>query len=224
MKNLITKEEKDQIDNICKDYQIVNYSINPDGSIDVDGKVDIEFMNRDLFKLPLKFNKVSGDFYCSDHELTSLSGSPRIVGGNFYCSDNNLTSLVGGPVTVGGNFYCRYNQLTSLEGSPTTVGKHFTFTGNHLLSTLEGAPHTIGGDFSAVDIELSSTYSGNIDIEIGGDCFIILNKSLQLLDDNIEHIKLILKYQRHFYIWNDDMTLNDENFQLLLDEIKDGLL
>jgi hypothetical protein len=34
---------------------------------------------------------------------------------------------------------------------------------------------------------------------------------------------LILKYQRHFFIWNDDLTLNVDNFNDLLAEINEGL-
>jgi hypothetical protein len=72
-----------EIHDICKRYLISNYTINPDGSIDVDG--DVSIANGRLTKLPLKFNKVSGDFYCSYNELTSLEGCPKEVGYYFYC-------------------------------------------------------------------------------------------------------------------------------------------
>jgi len=178
MKNLITKEEKDRIDSICTQYSIMKYSINPDGSIDVDGYVRI--VNVDLVEFPIKFNKVSGDFYC-------------------YM--NNLTSLEGGPITVGGDFSCYYNEITSLEG----------------------APHTVVGDLICSRNKLTSTYSGDIDIELVGDVELSNNELPQLLQDNIIHIKLILKYQRHFMIWNDDLTLNVDNFKDLILEIEEGL-
>ena len=73
--------------------KIENYTINPDGSIDVDGNVSIE--NGRLEKLPLKFNKVSGDFYCSYNKLKTLEHSPLIIGGHFYCMNNPLESLEG---------------------------------------------------------------------------------------------------------------------------------
>lgn len=41
MKNLITKEEKDNIDSICEVYNIRNYSINSDGTVDVNGRVNL---------------------------------------------------------------------------------------------------------------------------------------------------------------------------------------
>ena len=112
------------IDLICKKYDIENYTINQDESINVNGNVDLS-MKKKLTKLPLKFNKVSGNFYCHSNQLTSLEGSPKEIGGNFYCSNNKLTSLEGGPKEVGRYFCCQYNQLTSLEGGPKKVCGNF---------------------------------------------------------------------------------------------------
>lgn len=99
------------IDKICREFGITNYTINEDESIDVDGNVDLS--NKKLIKLPLKFRNVSGNFYCFYNQLTSLEGGPTHVGGNFYCSDNQLTSLEGCPTHVGGYFNCSNNQLTN---------------------------------------------------------------------------------------------------------------
>ena len=43
----------EDIDSICKEYGIENYTINNDSSIDVNGDVDLAY--RRLSKLPLKF-------------------------------------------------------------------------------------------------------------------------------------------------------------------------
>ena len=83
------------------------YTINNDGSIDVDGIVDLSQMN--LTKISFKFRNVSGSFYCYNNQLTSLEGSPNTVGGNFHCYNNQLTSLEGAPNSVGGNFICYDN-------------------------------------------------------------------------------------------------------------------
>jgi hypothetical protein len=100
------------------------YTINEDGSIDVNGSVYIN-NNRDLIKIPFKFRNVSGYFICNDDQLTSLEGTPNSVGGEFWCSNNQLTSLEGGPSNVGGKFYCYGNKLISLEGAPSNVGGDF---------------------------------------------------------------------------------------------------
>ncbi len=98
-----------KIEKICKRYGITNYIINDDGSIDVNGDVDLSF--KDLTELPLIFNKVSGYFGCGYNKLTTLKGSPRWVGGSFSCTYNKLTSLEFGPDYVGGWFSCETNPL-----------------------------------------------------------------------------------------------------------------
>jgi len=113
----------ENIKDICKEYGIINYTINDDLTIDVNGNVYLSRIG--LTKLPLKFNKVIGYFYCSYNQLTSLDGCPKEVGGDFDCSSNNLTSLEGSPKEVGGYFSCSRNNLTSLEGSPKEVGGYF---------------------------------------------------------------------------------------------------
>ena len=97
-------KNEEEIKKICKRYDIKNYTINTDGSIDVDDDVDLSY--RKLTKIPLNFNKVSGNFWIRNTNLTSLEGCPKEVGGGFYCSDNNLTSLKGCPKEVMGYFYC----------------------------------------------------------------------------------------------------------------------
>ena len=105
--------------------EIISRSIkNPDGSIDVDGPVELTDLK--LEKLPLKFNKIhDGWFDCAHNKLTTLEGSPNIVEGSFYCSDNQLTNLNGGPIDIKVIFDCSTNNLTSLEGCPTRVGWKF---------------------------------------------------------------------------------------------------
>jgi len=95
-------------------YKIKNYTFNDDGSIDVNGGVDLSFKH--LTKIPFKFRNVSGSFYCDYNSLTSLSGGPKTTGHDFSCNGNNLTSLDGCPKTVGNNFHCQSNKLlTSLD-------------------------------------------------------------------------------------------------------------
>ena len=95
---------------ICKQYNITNYTINPDGSIDVNGNVFL--YKKGLTEFPLTFNKVTGNFDCGENNLTSLKGSPRWIGGGFYCDHNILTSLEFSPDYVDRDFWCQYNNLT----------------------------------------------------------------------------------------------------------------
>lgn len=220
MTNLITKEEKDKIDLICKEYNIKKYTINSDGAIDVAG--DVTLTNKHLFELPLRFNKVSGSFYCMFNELSNLKGSPSIVGGNYDVSCNRLTSLQGMPNVIAGDFQCYENDLSTLLGGPIQVDGDVD-CGDNFFESLTGLPGKVGGCFRCYNNKLLSTYSGDVDIEITGDFNINPATLPVLIHNNLIHIKLIMKYQRHFMIWNDDLTLNEENFNELIVDIKDGL-
>jgi hypothetical protein len=110
---------------ICKRYKITNYTINDDGSIDVNG--DVYLINKGLTELPLIFNRVTGEFDCSRNRLTSLKGSPRWVGRYFDCGNNRLASLEFSPDYVGDGFYCGWNQLTD-NYSDTEIGGDFYTT------------------------------------------------------------------------------------------------
>lgn len=124
----------------CKKYGIIYYSINNDMTIDVTGDVDLSKMK--LKTLPLNFNKVTGDFYCSFNNLTSLEGCPKIIGGEFSCNDNELKSLKYGPIKIGTSYNCSKNNLTDLIGAPTNISRLFDCSHNPLKS-LKGSPKKV---------------------------------------------------------------------------------
>jgi signal peptidase I len=137
-----------------KTYGILgDYTINPDGSVDVDG--DVKMVRMGLTKIPVKFGKVGGYFDCSDNHLTSLEFAPSYVGGSFSCQFNKLTSLEFAPSYVSSTFYCYENNLTSLEGCPYYVGGWFDCSKN-LLTSLEFAPSKVGGYFNCSYNNLTS--------------------------------------------------------------------
>ena len=112
-------ENHADIHRVCKEYGIENYTINSDGSIDVND--DVYLFRKNLTELPLKFNRVTGGFYCNNNQLTSLEGSPLSTG-SFRCYNNKLTSLEGAPKSIIGDFSCWNNQLTSLDHLPEVSG------------------------------------------------------------------------------------------------------
>ncbi len=139
------RQSDEEIHKLCKEYNIRNYTVNLDGSIDVDGDVDLYYytglqtkgrpsIHSCLNKIPLKFNRVEGFFDCRFNKLTSLKGSPNYVVGNFYCGNNLLRTLKDGPKEVMGDYDCQYSGTTSgivsLEGFPDYLGGHFNCRGN----------------------------------------------------------------------------------------------
>jgi hypothetical protein len=126
-----------KIHDICKQYDIKNYTINTDGSIDVDDDVYL----RELPKLPLKFNKVNGWFDCSYNELT-LEGSPKEVNDNFNCHHNRLTSFEFAPKIIRGDFICTDNNIKTFEYFPSFV-KYFNCIGNPIWLITKKMNHLI---------------------------------------------------------------------------------
>jgi hypothetical protein len=120
-----------EVAKICKKYDIENWILNPDGTVDIDGSVYLSVQK--LTKLPLKFGRVTGDFWCHNNKLTTLENCPKEIGGNFYCHSNQLTSLEGCPTEIGGDFYCWANQLTSLKGAPEYIEGKVDFMPNYNL-------------------------------------------------------------------------------------------
>ena len=127
-------EDFDESNQICQKYNISWYTINLDGTGDIDGQVDLS--DEYLSELPLKFGRVSGNFICHSNSLVSLAGSPHNVGGSFDCSHNRLFSLKGGPQYVGGYFTCAYNNLNSLLDGPNTVVGNYYFDNNELTNVI----------------------------------------------------------------------------------------
>ena len=182
------------IEEICKKYGIENYTINDDGSIDVDGSVNINFY--DLTELQLKFGVVTLDFYCSDNKLTTLKGSPKSVGRFFNCSANNLTSLEGCPDSVGHDFECDLNKLTDLKGCPKSVGGRFDCRDNELYD-IDFIPEFIGKDFVS-HMNPIGVLCNNVDID-----FLRAFKSYKVLKDNVVNLKrlkyLMSQFDKSFY-------------------------
>ena len=131
-------ESNEDIDYICQKYGIKNYSINDDGTIDVDG--DVHLFNKDLKELPLKFGKVTGYFSCGHNKLNSLEGSPKFVGGYFSCYDNQLKTLEGGPKIVMCQYYCINNQLVNFKGFPEDYDDKVSIANNPVYDLIENIP------------------------------------------------------------------------------------
>jgi hypothetical protein len=194
-----------EVEKICKKYDIENYTLNPDGTVDVEG--DVYLSGQRLSKLPLKFGRVTGDFSCSDNKLTSLEGCPREIGGNFWCHNNKLTSLEGCPREISGDFLCKVNKLTSLEGSPTEIGGNFWCYFNQLTS-LKGAPEYIEGWVDFMPNDNLPEY---------------IQQILDLNDDDRNIQKYILKWQKDYDIWRKDGSFNQERFILMMQDAGDEL-
>ena len=84
---------------------------------------DLNIANLYLKYIPVRLNKVNGDFYCDYNELTSLYNCPRFVAGGVFCYRNKLTSLKYCPETINGNFYCAFNPIKDCSHNCKIGGK-----------------------------------------------------------------------------------------------------
>jgi hypothetical protein len=146
-------ENNSHIDTICKEYNIINYTINSDNSVDVDG--DVYLWGKKLKSIPLNFNIVNGYFGCGWNYLISLKGCPIRVGDYFYCYRNKLTSLQYSPQYVeNGDFNCNWNKIESLQYCTELIRSDFYCRSNKLTS-LEYHP-TVYGKFSCYNNQINT--------------------------------------------------------------------
>jgi hypothetical protein len=174
-----------EVEKIIRDYWIKldKFSINDDGTIDIDGNVEFSKVMNFLTELPLKFNKVSGDFDCSRLSLITLKGCP---------------------IEVGGAFDCSYNQLNSLVYLPRKIG---TLVIDNMIPSLSTSG--INCRFNEV-VFLFRTNIPNVGLP-------------PAIVKYARHIKTVLHYQNYFDVWNEDLSLNEANFDEIIADIFDGL-
>lgn len=233
--------KKVEIISLCGRWNISNFTINDDFSIDVQG--DVFFGSPiDGGELPLTFNIINGNFFCAATGLTTLKGSPRIVNGYYDCSTNKLESLefspnyIGTdllchncgltdlkhfPEHIGGDIICSYNKLTSLENIQSIIDGKLDCRGND-ITTLVGGPTEVNTFNLSKNINLKTTLGFPKKMAL---MYEIKNtaipKVIQYLD--WEDFFIVVNNQEDYKIWNTDLTLNTSRFNILLDDIKKGI-
>ena len=119
---------KEQIKQWLDQYEVKNYTINEDFTVDVDGDVNLSYKN--LTNFNVQFGIVKGNFYCYKNKLTSLEGCPQKLTEYFDCSNNKLISLQGCPQKVGKNFNCNNNPIRDLNDFHCEISGIFYHTGS----------------------------------------------------------------------------------------------
>lgn len=109
-------ETNELIKEFCEAFDIINYTINPDMSVDVDGDVNISYVG--IGEFPFEFNRVTGNFNCSYNCFSSIYKGPKYVGGIFDVSYNMLCTFQYFPVEIGGTVLAYNNEFESLEQMP----------------------------------------------------------------------------------------------------------
>jgi hypothetical protein len=190
---------------------------------------------------------VGTNYDCSENNLETLDGCAKEVGGNLLCNNNNLVNLKGSPALIQGYFNCKNNKLKTLTGSPQELNGRFHLSHN-LLNNFEGSPKKIWGEIYAtsnflinlkglspdfdgrlfLDASTKSINTGQVDyknmsVELRRESKFGHNFMPSLILTNNCHVDLIVKFQRHYEVWTKDDELDQANFQILMEDIEDGL-
>lgn len=120
---------KAEIEGICEMYNINDYQINDDGTVDVNGNVYLA--HQKLNKLPLKFGIIFGRFDCSYNLLENLEGCPNEVYSELNASHNNLNTLFYFPKAVYQDILLDFNKLPKIY--LTAIGKDLIVYGTDEL-------------------------------------------------------------------------------------------
>ena len=131
---------KKYIKEVCKKYNIKNYTINSDMTVDVNDDVYIRYSN--LKELPIYFNIVDDNFVCDSQNLNSLKGCPRKVYGGFDASYNKLKDLKYFPEYVEGNVFLDYNDISDLTYLPKKTSLNINLSGNEIRTFKNLFNHT----------------------------------------------------------------------------------
>ena len=134
-----------------KEYNIKNYTIKKDLTIDVNRIVKLQNYKEKRLPNYIQFGKTESWFFYNCPNLESLEGCPKEVETCIWISDcPNLESLEGCPKEVGEDFVCHdCPKLTSLQGAPQNVGNDFWCGG-------------CGKRFTIEDVEEVSNVKGKI--------------------------------------------------------------
>lgn len=113
---------KDDIIKFLNDNNIKDYVISEDLIVDVNGDVKLRCneLLTNLRRIPIKFGYVSGEFDCSNNNLTTLENCPHTVK-KFDCSENSLINLKHCPLNITLNFYANNNKLSTLIDFPKSI-------------------------------------------------------------------------------------------------------
>lgn len=204
------------IDKFCQSYNIKNYIINSDGSIDVNGSVNLRHENRRstiIERIPIKFNAVYGDFDVSYNNIKNLNNFPRFISGSLICRSNRLETL-SGSVKYANSIIASNNRISSLVGCPKVLIK--LDVDHNLLTNLVGCPEGI--EVSVNSNRLKSLRGLNnskiLRLDTSYLPYIIRNSKIPYFIDSV------CKWQNEYSIWDNNDSLNMYRFNEMIRDIE----
>lgn len=149
-------------------YNIKNYTIQPDGVVDVNGDIDLNGFTEE--SILVQFGTVTGSFDLGQATaITSFKGAPRIVGEHCYCDTSTMSSLEGIPKSIGGDVSFFKTNIKSLSGIDKLVNQI-----DGMVYLDENTSHILG--------LLRIKGIKSIDVDFGGKLDEIMNRHIKTGD------------------------------------------
>lgn len=126
------KMTKNEVYNWLFQYNINDFYVKKDLTVDVLGSVDIS--SQSLIEIPIQFGEVSGNFNCDNNLLTSFQGMPTEIGLALYASNNLISSFEGFPKYIGTSARLLSNEITHLIKLDTKIEKNLYLDYNSIKS------------------------------------------------------------------------------------------
>lgn len=187
------------IKEVLDQYNVVDYTINNDGSVNL--TKDITFFKKNLDKIPFKISIAPRVLDFSFNNITSLEGSPKECNVVFYAM-NNISDLTGVPV-VSKLLSLSNNKLEKLNFPKGFKTDELLLNHNNIYE-LTGIPSDFSGKIFLNQNPIATCFKTND----GKDVHVF--NSLKIIKDK----KVNLKRLKYF----NDIIKNDKPIDL--DEIK----
>lgn len=100
---------REEVEKLCKKYNLRFYTINDDLSVDVEDNVELS--RKYLDYIPLNFNYVKYTFFCDLNDLSSFKGCPKEIGGDLRITSNDIDNLDYFPRKIDGNIHIYFNPI-----------------------------------------------------------------------------------------------------------------
>lgn len=207
---------------LCTKYRIVNFRINSDYSIDVFG--DVNLSNKNLNRIPIKFDEIYGNFECNFNNLKDLTNCPRIIHGNFSVYSNQIKDLSIHPEYIQGCFQIGQNKIKEATTFPI-VGNTLQIDSN-LLEHLSYDGRVIATNNKIYSVDNFNTVLSNVGVLLKNPIyelikyitdahFYLLGKSVS--DTNVQSANDVLEKIIEFEIVKDTNVIDTISLNSLFD-------
>lgn len=159
----------ENIEEVLNKYDVKNYTINKDGSVNLTG--DVSFFNKGIDKIPFEIKSTTGIIDFSYNNLTSLEGCPEVAHSIFFArnkikeidcvpmeskllslSNNEIENLNFPEGFNSGEIVLRHNNIYDLKGMPSSFNGKIFLQYNPIATLFKSNDGTDVNTFNSLNI------------------------------------------------------------------------